>query len=164
MFRELADVLDIADPNLVAEEIRNGNESADTKAIIRKLRNLNFRNMIDDLLQAAFPIGNILFHIDEHRGMSKDADFRKGAMAVLAESDRVRCIATFTDILTELEGGGRRGRVKELECLIFVGWSSRIHEGSANASVCACLEQSGENTSAGRDFCNVQSGNGRFLG
>ena len=44
------------------------------------------------------PEGLLLVHVDEHRSMCPDPDFRKGAMRVLAELPGVQVLATYTDI------------------------------------------------------------------
>ena len=44
------------------------------------------------------PEGVLLVHVDEHRSMCPDPDFRKGAMRVLAELPGVQVLATYTDI------------------------------------------------------------------
>eukprot|EP00930_Biecheleria_cincta_P087442 TRINITY_DN76673_c0_g1_i1.p1 TRINITY_DN76673_c0_g1~~TRINITY_DN76673_c0_g1_i1.p1 ORF type:complete len:639 (+),score=120.71 TRINITY_DN76673_c0_g1_i1:92-2008(+) len=47
------------------------------------------------------PDGVLLLHVDEHRKMCDDVDFRKGAMAVMATSPQVRVLATFIDIVPQ---------------------------------------------------------------
>ena len=44
------------------------------------------------------PKGVFLVHVDEHRSMCPDPDFRRGAMRVLAELPGVQVLATYTDI------------------------------------------------------------------
>ena len=44
------------------------------------------------------PKGVLLVHVDEHRSMCPDRDFRRGAMRVLAELPGVQVVATYTDI------------------------------------------------------------------
>ena len=44
------------------------------------------------------PNGVLLVHVDEHRSMCPDPDFRRGAMRVLAELPGVQVLATYTDI------------------------------------------------------------------
>ena len=44
------------------------------------------------------PKGVLLVHVDEHRSMCPDPDFRRRAMRVLAELPGVQVLATYTDI------------------------------------------------------------------
>jgi len=44
------------------------------------------------------PKGVLLVHVDEHRSVCPDPDFRRGAMRVLAELPGVQVLATYTDI------------------------------------------------------------------
>ena len=44
------------------------------------------------------PNGVLLVHVDEHRSMCLDPDFRRGAMRALAELPGVQVLATYTDI------------------------------------------------------------------
>ena len=44
------------------------------------------------------PKGVLLVHVDEHRSMRPDPDFRRGAMRVLVELPGVQVLATYTDI------------------------------------------------------------------
>ena len=44
------------------------------------------------------PNGMLVVHVDEHRSMCPDPDFRRGAMRVLAELPGVHVLATYTDI------------------------------------------------------------------
>ena len=44
------------------------------------------------------PKGVLLVHVDEHRSMCPDPDFRRGAMRVLAELPGVQVLATYADI------------------------------------------------------------------
>jgi len=63
---------------------------------------------IDQLLNDKIPgkHQNILIHLDEHRMMNKNSDFRRGAMIALARCPRVKCVATFIAPLTDLNSGG----------------------------------------------------------
>eukprot|EP00538_Stauroneis_constricta_P011095 CAMPEP_0119546726 /NCGR_PEP_ID=MMETSP1352-20130426/1014_1 /TAXON_ID=265584 /ORGANISM="Stauroneis constricta, Strain CCMP1120" /LENGTH=647 /DNA_ID=CAMNT_0007591451 /DNA_START=59 /DNA_END=1998 /DNA_ORIENTATION=- len=61
-------------------------------------------NMINLLLQTKIPGEDqrFLIHLDEHRKMNTNPNFRRGAMTALAMCNRVKCVATFTEPLTEL--------------------------------------------------------------
>ena len=52
---------------------------------------------VSTLMQRS-PKGVLLVHVDEHRSMCPDPDFRRGAMRVLAELPGVQVLATYTDI------------------------------------------------------------------
>jgi len=58
----------------------------------------------------------ILIHLDEHRKMNNSADFCRGAMIALAKCPRVKCVATFTEPLTELLAHDKSSGVSRQPC------------------------------------------------
>eukprot|EP00435_Cladocopium_sp_Y103_P064328 s1398_g26.t1 len=80
------------------------------------------------------PIGVLLVHIDEHRSMCRDPDFRRGAMRVLAELPGVQVVATYSDIpplpkqkrkMLEESGAVDAGKAKRPRvCVNCTWWAS----------------------------------------
>ena len=59
---------------------------------------------LSDIVNQTFPDGSrVLFHLDEHRRVHEDKSFRKGAFEALAMLPKWRCLATCTDILSEID-------------------------------------------------------------
>ena len=55
------------------------------------------KTKIENLLGGSLVGGRILVHLDEHRKMNGNADFRRGAMGLLARVGRVVVVATYTE-------------------------------------------------------------------
>ena len=60
------------------------------------------KNMEQLFSKIMVPDGKILVHVDEHRKMSKNADFRRGALSMLALVPSIVVVATYVDIPTEI--------------------------------------------------------------